>query len=163
MRDEARACDVSPGSAGAALARLPLTRAVVEETLRLYPPAYMSAREVANPHDLCGLPVRGGSLVLLPFCMLHRNPAFWAAPARFDPSRFLGAVRPDRFTFLPFGAGPRVCIGAQLAVAESVLVLARLLRGNAIAMEQAAPVQPIGSFSTRPSHVPVFTLRPCLP
>lgn len=163
VREEARACDVSPSSAGEALARLPLTRAVVEETLRLYPPAYMSARAVMDPHDLCGLPVRSGSLVLLPFCMLHRNPAFWASPSRFDPSRFLDAARPDRFTFLPFGAGPRVCIGAQLAIAESMLVLARLLRGNAIAMEHAAPVQPIGSFSTRPSPVPVFKLRRGMP
>lgn len=161
VRDEACACDVSPTSAGEALARLPLTRAVVEETLRLYPPAYMSAREVRDPHDLCELPIRGGSLVLLPFCMLHRNPVFWTSPSRFDPSRFLGAVKPERFTFLPFGAGPRVCIGAQLALAESVLVLARLLRGNAIAIEQANPVQPIGSFSTRPSHVPMFRLRRC--
>ncbi|MCX4194971.1 cytochrome P450 [Methylobacterium organophilum] len=159
VRDEARACDVSPSSAGEALARLPLTRAVIEETLRLYPPAYMSARTVMDSHDLCGLPVQGGNLVLLPFCMLHRNPAFWASPSRFDPSRFLGASRPDRFTFLPFGAGPRVCIGAQLAVAESMLVLARLLRDSAITVEDADPVQPVGSFSTRPSHLPVFKLR----
>lgn len=112
-----------------------------------------------DPHDLRALPVRGGSRILLPFCMLHRNAAFWASPSRFDPSRLLDAARPDRFTFLPFGAGPRVCIGAQLAVAESMLVLARLLRGNAIAMEHAGPVQPIGSFSTRPSRVPIFKPR----
>lgn len=159
VREEARSCDVSPSSAGEALARLPLTRAVVEETSPLDPPVCMSARAVMDSHDLCDLPVRGGSRVLLPFCMLHRNPAFWTSPSRFDPSRFLDAARPDRFTFLPFGAGPRVCNGAQLAVAESMLVLARLLRGNAIAMEHADPVQPIGSFSTRPSRVPMVKPR----
>ena len=158
IRAEAREVDLSPGAAADALAGLSATRAVVEETLRLYPPAYMSARQAAEPHTLCGVPVRKGSLVLLPFCMLQRNPHLWPSPSTFDPRRFLVDAKPDRFAFLPFGAGPRVCIGAQLALSEAVLVLARLVRDNDIRLEPGAPVLPVGSFATRPSRVPVFRL-----
>ncbi len=158
VRTEAEAVDLDPRRANEALSALRVTRAVVDEALRLYPPAYMSAREAVEAHDLCGVPVRRRSLVLLPFCMLHRNPKLWDAPMAFDPSRFLSEAKPDRFAFLPFGAGPRICIGAQLAVCEAVLVIARLLRSNQLSMERALPVVPIGSFSTRPSHNPVFRL-----
>lgn len=160
VRREAEGVDLSPGGAGEALTRLPVTRAVVDEALRLYPPAYMTARHAAVDHDILGVPVRRGALVLMPFSLLHRNPRLWSAAERFDPGRFLGTSRPDRFSFLPFGAGPRVCIGAQLATAEVALVLARLLRRNDLEMEDGAPVLPIGSFATRPSRTPLFRLRP---
>ncbi|MCJ2072919.1 cytochrome P450 [Methylobacterium sp. J-030] len=161
VRGEARRADLSPGGAGAAVGALPLTRAVVDEALRLYPPAYMTARQAVVDHDLCGVPVRRGAIVLMPFTLLHTDPRLWASPERFDPGRFLGPGRPDHQGFLPFGTGPRVCIGAQLATSEAVLVLARLLRDNDLVLDAGGPVLPVGAFATRPSRSPTFRLRPC--
>lgn len=158
IRQEARRVDLSADGAGSAIGALPATRAVVDETLRLYPPAYMTARQAVEDHDLCGVRVRRGAVVLMPFNLLHRDPRFWASPERFDPGRFLGPAKPDRHAFLPFGAGPRVCIGAQLAISEAVLVLARLLRDNDLALNGGGPVLPVGSFATRPSRSSSFSL-----
>jgi len=73
---------------------------------------------------------------------------------------FLGPEKPDRHAFLPFGAGPRVCIGAQLATSEAVLVLARLLRDNDLVLDDDGPVLPLGAFATRPNRSPTFRLLP---
>ena len=121
----------------------------------------MTARQAVERHELCGVRVERGAIVLMPFSMLHRDPRLWSAPERFDPGRFLGADKPDRYSFLPFGAGPRVCIGAQLATAEAVLILARLMRDNDLALDGGEPVLPVGSFATRPSRAPAFRLLAC--
>ncbi|MBP1181539.1 cytochrome P450 [Methylobacterium sp. PvR107] len=160
VRREARQVDLSPGGAGSAVGALPQTRAVVDEALRLYPPAYMTARQAVANHALCGVPVRRGAIVLMPFTLLHTDPRLWASPERFDPGRFLRPEKPDRYSFLPFGAGPRVCIGAQLATSEAVLVLARLLRDNDLVLDDDGPVLPVGSFATRPNRSPTFRLLP---
>ncbi|MEE7503935.1 cytochrome P450 [Methylobacterium mesophilicum] len=160
IRQEARRVDLTPGGAGTAIGALPLTRAVVDEALRLYPPAYMTARQAVADHDLCGVPVRRGAIVLMPFTLLHTDPRLWASPERFDPGRFLGPEKRDRHGFLPFGTGPRVCIGAQLATSEAVLVLARLLRDNDLVLDDGPPVLPVGSFATRPNRSPGFRLLP---
>ncbi|MFB0487968.1 cytochrome P450 [Methylobacterium sp. OAE515] len=160
VRREARRVDLSPGGAGSAVGALPQTRAVVDEALRLYPPAYMTARQAVADHALCGVPVKRGAIVLMPFTLLHTDPRLWTSPERFDPGRFLGPEKPDRYSFLPFGAGPRVCIGAQLATSEAVLVLARLLRDNDLVLDDDGPVLPVGSFATRPSRSPTFRLLP---
>lgn len=160
IREEAQRADLSPGGAGSAVGALPHTRAVVDEALRLYPPAYMTARQAVADHDLCGVPVRRGAIVLMPFTLLHTDPRLWASPERFDPGRFLGPRKPDRHGFLPFGAGPRVCIGAQLATSEAVLVLARLLRDNDLVLDDDGPVLPVGAFATRPNRSPTFRLLP---
>ena len=159
IRAEAITHDLSPEVAGAALPGLACTRAVVEETLRLYPQVFMIAREAAVAHELGGIRVTAGALVLLPFCMLYRNPRYWPAPGRFDPTRFLGGAERERFSYLPFGAGPNVCIGSRLAMAELVLVLARLLRDRTVDLVAGPPVLPVSQISTRPSRVPRFILR----
>ncbi|GJD40804.1 Putative cytochrome P450 120 [Methylobacterium bullatum] len=161
VRREARQVDLSPVGAGSAAGALPHTRAVVEEALRLYPPAYMTARQAVADHELCGVPVRRGAIVLMPFTLLHTDPRLWVSPERFDPGRFLGPEKPDRYSFLPFGAGPRVCMGAQLATSEAVLVLARLLRDNDLVLDEDGPVLPVGAFATRPNRSPAFRLLPC--
>jgi cytochrome P450 len=157
---EACSVDLSPGRAAASLPALVKTRAVVQEALRLYPPAFMTARLATRGHNLCGVHVPAGAMVLIPFWLLHRNPRWWTAPEVFDPSRFLGGPEPDRFAFLPFGAGPHVCIGAQLALTEAVLVVARLLRGSVVELVDQGAVLPVGVLSTRPDHAPLFQLRP---
>ncbi|MGI3904186.1 MAG: cytochrome P450 [Janthinobacterium lividum] len=159
VRREAESVDLSPDGAGEALTRLPATRAVVDEAMRLYPPAYMTARQAVVEHPLCGERVKRGAIVLMPFHMLHQNPRLWSSPERFDPGRFLGSSKPARFNYLPFGAGPRVCIGAQLATAEAVLILARLLLRNDVVLDNETPVFPVGSFATRPNRAPMFSLQ----
>lgn len=134
---------------------------MVEEALRLYPPAYMTARQAVVDHGLCGVPVSRGAIVLMPFTLLHTDPRLWVSPERFDPGRFIGPEKPDRYSFLPFGAGPRVCIGAQLATSEAVLVLARLLRDNDLVLDDDGPVLPVGAFATRPNRSPAFRLLAC--
>lgn len=127
--------------------------------MRLYPPAFMSARECARASRVCGVDVPAGAVVLVPFFLLHRDPRLWSEPERFDPARFFGTVEPDRYTYLPFGVGPNVCIGAQLALTEAVLVLARLVRGSILALAAGGPpVLPVGVLSTRPSRSPKFRL-----
>jgi len=111
------------------LLRLPLTRRVVDEAMRLYPAApAISTRVALDDDEICGRKIaKGTSIGVLPW-VLHRHRALWDDPERFDPDRFLAArsaARP-RFAFLPFGAGPRVCIGQVLALNEAVLILATL-------------------------------------
>ncbi len=156
---EARQLDLSVDGAAASLPKLVLTRAVVEETLRLYSPAFMTGRLANRTHEICGTPVPAGSIILLPYWMLHRSRRWWSHPEAFDPSRFLNGAEPDRLTYLPFGVGRHVCIGAQLAMSEAVLATARLVRQFSISMTRTRPVLPVGTLSTRPDHSPAFVLR----
>jgi cytochrome P450 len=156
---EARKLDLSVDSAGASLPQLVLTRAVVEETLRLYSPAFMTGRLAKRAHEICGTQVPAGSIILLPYWLLHRNPRWWSHPEVFDPHRFLNGAQPDRLTYLPFGVGRHVCIGAQLAMAEAILVIARLVAQFEITMLDSRPLLPIGKLSTRPDYAPRFLLR----
>lgn len=107
------------------LPRLTLTTRIVNEALRLYPPAALLLRTARVPDRLCGREVRAGDQVMLPIYALHRNRQLWDQPDMFAPSRF--ETTPDRFAFLPFGAGPRICIGASFAMQEAVIILATLL------------------------------------
>lgn len=159
IRREAGGLDLSPEGTAGALARLPRTRAVVNETLRLYSPAFMTARVCVRDTRVAGHDVARRSMMLAPFWLLHRDPAVWPDPGGFDPARFLREPEPGRSRFLPFGTGPHVCIGAQLALTEAVLVLARLLGRFEVALPEAGrPVLPVAILSTRPDHAPAFTL-----
>jgi cytochrome P450 len=159
VTEEASRVDLSPEGAVHALPLLTKTRAVVQETLRLYSPAFMTARQAARASSVMGLPVPKGSMMLAPFWLLHRNPRLWTEPEIFDPTRFLVGPEPDRSRFLPFGLGPHVCIGAQLAMTEAVLVLARVLRARTVRLVASdRPVLPVATLSTRPDHSPAFRL-----
>lgn len=159
VAEEARHVDLSEEGAAASLPKLVLTRAVVEETLRLYSPAFMTGRLANRSHEICGTEVPAGSFILLPYWMLHRSPRLWQQPAIFDPSRFLKEAQPDRLTYLPFGVGRHVCIGAQLAMSEAILATARVVRQFAIELKSTRPVLPVGTISTRPDYSPAFLLR----
>ena len=91
--------------------------------------------------------------------MLHRHRQLWRDPDAFDPSRFLSAETPARFAYLPFGAGPRVCVGAQFALTEATLVLAMLLRDFRVVLDDTRPVMPVAIVTTQPDHPPVFRLN----
>jgi cytochrome P450 len=131
--------------------RLTYTRAVVDEALRLYPPAWVITRRATSDHDLDGVAVPSGTLVIVSPWLLHRGSA-WTAPEVFAPSRFgADAPMPLRGTYLPFGAGPRLCIGRELALMESVVLLADLLSTHR--------VQPVGRNVPRRTKA-LVTLRP---
>ncbi len=107
--------------------RLPFIRQVIDEALRLYPPAAMVSRTARAADRLCGREVRPGDTVMLPFYALHRNHLLWDDPHAFRPDRFADRAAIDRFAYLPFGDGPRICIGASFAVQEAVIILATLV------------------------------------
>jgi cytochrome P450 len=158
---EAAPLDLGPESAAEALGQLPYTRATVQEALRLYPPAFGVFRLARHADQAGGVAVPKGAIVMIAPWLLHRHRRLWAAPDVFDPARFLpGAPTPDRFAYLPFGAGPRVCIGAQFALTEATLVLARLVREFTISRADNEPVIPVAAITVRPDRPPPFRLRP---
>jgi cytochrome P450 len=147
--------------AAAALPLLPATRAHVDESLRLYPPAFLLTREALAADEVAGRKVVAGTVVVISPWVLHRHRALWAAPDVFDPARFLpGAPAVDRFAYLPFGAGPRICVGASFALTEAVLVLARLLRRFRVELCGSGTVLPRGIVTTQPDRVVRFILVP---
>jgi cytochrome P450 len=110
--------------------RLIETRAVVEEAIRLYPPLAAISREAVAPDELAGHAIAAGTTVVVAPYVLHRHRRLWERPDLFDPTRFLAGAREkiDRYVYLPFGAGPRICIGASFALQEATLVLATVMR-----------------------------------
>lgn len=109
------------------LPALPYIRQIIDETLRLYPPAAILSRTAQASDTLCDREVRARDTVMLPIYALHRNHLLWDNPDAFDPDRFADPAKIDQFAYLPFGAGPRVCIGSGFAIQEAVIILATLL------------------------------------
>ena len=160
VADEAARVDLSPEQAGAALDRLDYTRAVVSETLRLYPPAFLLVRQAIEADRVGDLAIPRGAVVMLAPWVLHHHRKLWRDPDTFDPGRFLpDASPPARFAYLPFGAGPRICVGAQFAMAEAVLVLAKLVQSFRIQRASDEPVSPVAVVTTQPDHAPAFRLE----
>ena len=131
VQDRARAeVQAVLGNRAATVADLPklkYVRQIVDEALRMYPPAAFLSRTAKAADTLCGREVRPGDTVMLPIYALHRNHLLWDNPDAFDPDRFADPKVIDRFAYLPFGDGPRICIGASFALQEAVIVLATLL------------------------------------
>jgi unspecific monooxygenase len=158
---EVAALDLGPDNAADTLPKLVYTRAVVQETLRLYPPAFTLARQSRKADVAGGIPVPARAVVMIAPWVLHRHRRLWAQPETFDPARFLpGTPPPDRFAYLPFGVGPRVCVGAQFALTEATLVLATMIRAFHIERADDEPVVPIAIVTTQPDHPPLFRLHP---
>ena len=150
-----------PDNAADLLPELIHTRAVVDEALRLYPPAFVIVRQVLDDDEAGGVPVPKGSLVLIAPWIMHRHRRFWRAPERFDPSRFLpSAPPPPRFAYMPFGAGPRICVGSPFALTELVLVVAGLVREFRIGLAPHRTVMPVGLVTLQPDVPPPFRLTP---
>ncbi len=136
------------------LARLPWTRAVVDESLRLYPPAWVVTRKAVADDVVDGVAVPAGTLVIVSPWLLHRREDTYSEPDAFSPERFLAQSPPSpaRGEYLPFGAGARLCIGRDFALAESVLMLAAMLRDRRVApVPGAAPVLQ-AQVTLRPEH-----------
>jgi cytochrome P450 len=134
------------------LANLPYTRMVIDEAMRLYPPAWGFSRQALADDHLGGFRLPRGWLAFVIPYVLHRLPAYWQDPDVFDPERFLPERSADRpkFVYLPFGAGPRQCIGNQFALIEAHLILATLAQGYRLQLVPRHRVEPW----------PLITLRP---
>lgn len=130
--------------------RLPFIRQVIDETLRLYPPAAFLSRTAQKNDELCGREVRRGDTVILPIYALHRHKKLWPNPDSFDPDRFAPGHQTDRFAFLPFGDGPRICIGANFAIQEAVIILATLLARFRFARIPGKDPKPVMILTLRP-------------
>jgi cytochrome P450 len=157
---EVAGLDLGPDNAVDALQCLVYTRAVIHETLRLYPPAFTLVRQARHADNAGGIAVPAGAIVFISPWVLHRHRRLWAQPEAFDPERFLpGVPQPDRFAYLPFGIGPRVCVGAQFALTEATLVLASMIKVFRIERAHDEPVEPIAIVTTQPDHPPLFRLQ----
>jgi cytochrome P450 len=142
------------------LDRLKFTRAVIDETMRLYPPAFLIARAASGPDTIMGLPVKKKDVILISPWLLHRHEKLWRDPNAFIPSRFMTGTPPDRFAYLPFGVGARVCIGAHFALVEATLALAKMIGAFHVTLVDKEPVMPIGVVTTQPDRSPMFAITP---
>lgn len=152
VREEARS---GPGGP------LPYTRQVVEEAMRLYPPACHIPRSARRDDTVLGRRIAAGDDVLLPTWVVHRDGRWWPDPLRFDPDRFATGRQAGRhrYAYLPFGGGPRACIGAQLALVEMTLAVAALV--GAFELRTRAGLPPLfPGVTLRPRGPVLATLRP---
>jgi unspecific monooxygenase len=139
--------------------RLKFTRAVVDETMRLYPPAFLIARAAGGPDTIAGMAVRKNDIVLIAPWLLHRHEKLWQEPNAFNPARFMpGTPPPDRFAYLPFGVGARVCVGAHFALVEATLALAKIIGAFRVELIDKEPVLPVGVVTTQPDRSPMFRI-----
>ena len=131
---------------------LPATRAAFEEAMRLYPPAPALNRAALDSDRIGGVPVpKGASVLVLPW-LVHRHRRLWDSPDAFVPARFLPGAREkiDRYQYLPFGIGPRVCIGQAFAMQEGVIALAALMRRLRFEFAGTAPPMPVQKITVQP-------------
>lgn len=158
LAQEASGLALQAETAYAAVPGLVRTRAVVNETLRLFPAAFTVVREAIGQDRIANLDLPPRSIVFIAPWVLHRHHSFWPDPDIFCPARFMpDRPAPARFAFMPFGAGPRVCVGAQFALTEATLVLAAMIGRFKVTRVDARPVLPIGLVTTQPDHAaPVF-------
>lgn len=131
-------------------ASLDYTRMVLQESMRLYPPAWLMARAPIEDLEIDGYYIPAGSRIFLMPWVTHRHPELWPDPEGFDPERFRDAKAIDRFAYFPFGGGPRICIGNAFAMMEASLVLATLAKRFHLELDPAHRVEP----------EPLITLRP---
>lgn len=155
--------------------KLPWTRAVVAEAMRLYPPAWTIERNALTDDEVAGVRVPARSLVAIPPYLVHRHPDFWPDPAGFDPRRFLRDEQgPDtdggnghptsharhRYAYIPFGGGRRACVGASFAELETALVLATIARRYRLELTMRGIPEPTANITLRPARgLPMRLLR----
>ncbi len=143
-------------------ARLTWTRQVVEETLRLFPPAWVITRRALEDDVLAGVPIPRGALVIMCPYSIHRRPDAWPDPERFDPDRFgsdrRGAIQRD--AYVPFGTGPRLCIGREFALLEATLLLARISQRYTLRPARSGPARRDALVTIRPHGGQPMILEP---
>jgi cytochrome P450 len=141
----------TPGMAD--VPNLRLTRMIIDETLRLYPPAWITNRQAVAEDEVCGYHIPAGAVVAVSPYVLHRLPAYWPDPERFDPQRFApdAAHQRPRFAYMPFGGGPHQCIGNSFALLEATLILATVAQRYRLRLPAGAVVTPQPKSTLRPA------------
>ena len=142
--------------------KLVYTNAVLKESMRLYPPAWIIGRRAVEPDVIDGYDIPRDSFVFVSPWITHRHPAFFPNPEGFDPDRFLpeNAASIARNAYFPFGAGPRICIGQGFAMLEAALLLATLWQRFHLDLVSSHPVIPQPSITLRPRHGILARPRP---
>src|SRR5438876_1468704 len=144
------------------LPELKYTRMVIEEALRLYPPAPVLSRKAIAADELQGYPIAANSMILISPYAVHRHPALWEEPERFDPERFTperAAARPA-YTYFPFGGGPRMCMGNSFAMMEAQLILSTVAQRYQLRLIPGHRVEPQMVVTLRPRYGLPMTLHP---
>lgn len=158
LRAEAQAVLKGRTATAGDVENLPFTEKVIKETLRLYPPAAFLSRTAQAQDVLCGRAVRPRDTVMLPVYALHRNVLLWDEPDAFIPDRF---DQPhDRYAFLPFGDGPRICIGAHFAMVEATIILATLISRFRFDLLPETDPKPVLVLTLRPEGGIPLAIRP---
>ena len=144
------------------LPKLRFTRAVIEETLRLFPPVPIQARETLEKRIIANRPVPAGAIVMLVPWLLHRHKLWWDQPDAFIPDRFMpgGSGVPSRYAYVPFSIGPRICTGAAFGLTEAILCLATLAQGFRLRLRPGWPVMPVCRLTLRPGDSLPMLLEP---
>lgn len=160
LRAESRAFAAGDAQRLSDLDRWPRQRLVLFETLRLYPPVPNILREAVVDTAIGDEPVQARTHVLIVPFIMHRHRRLWDQPMAFLPDRFDGLPAPwTKGAFMPFGSGPRICIGASFALSAAQIVLASLLSRFELTLENPRPVLPVGRTTLAPDHEPWFGLR----
>lgn len=140
--------------------KMPIIRAILDETLRLYPPAGFLSRTAREPDQILGTDIYVGDTVTVPVYAIHRHQKLWTAPDAFRPGRWLDHPQPDRYTYLPFGDGPRICIGARFALQEAMIILSTLLARYRFAAVPGRSPKPTLIITLRPEGGVWMTVEP---
>lgn len=143
------------------MTRLPYTRRVFTEAMRLFPPAWTVARRALGDFELGGYALPKGALIIMMQWVVHRDPRWWSVPERFDPDRWL-VDAPDRpkFAYFPFGGGARMCIGEHFSWMEGILVLASIAREYSFQLATPSHVELQASITLRPRRgIPIIATR----
>jgi len=131
---------------------LVIVEQVLNESLRLFPTAPVIIRDIPEDVELDGVMVRAGTICIIPIYAIHRHRSYWKDPDFFDPTRFDNGWKPPRFQFMPFGAGPRICLGAAFSVMEAVIMLATFVRAARFALDPGCDPQPVGRMFLVPQN-----------
>jgi enediyne biosynthesis protein E7 len=145
------------------LTALPYLTAVIKETMRLYPPAWILGRRALSRDRIGDTDIPANSIVAISPYVLHRHPGYWSKPETFEPRRFMSKNSEETrkpYSYIPFGAGPRTCIGANFALAEAPLIIGLLSQRFRMELASDASVQPHGIFVLRPRRPIRMFLKP---
>jgi cytochrome P450 len=143
------------------LPHMPFIEQILDEAMRLYPPVGLLARTVMAEDELCGRRMRPGDILFLPIWALHRHEMWWERPTLFDPDRFDAAAGPkrDKYQYLPFGAGPRVCVGADFAMMQAQIILSTLIQKFRF-RPSGPPPRPVMTMTVRPEPGVFLEVQP---
>ena len=137
--------------------KLTFTKSVIQESMRLYPPIWIIERRAIREDAIGGYTIPAGSSVVISPYALHRHPGFWERPDAFDPSRFRS---PPPDAYIPFGRGPRSCIGNEFAMLEAHLIVAMVMQSFQLKLMPGHPVEPLPDITLRPKNGMMMTMHP---